>query len=85
MSHEADRFQAGYQTIDSANMTDEECGTLPVFCYDETCVSCWRLSWKERLSALFFGTVWVWVWSGQTQPPIALRAKRTVFSKEREL
>lgn len=53
------------------SMTDEECGSLPVFGVDGQCVSCWRMSWRERLSALVFGRMWIAVLSGQSQPPIA--------------
>lgn len=56
------------------NMTDEECLPLAVYCDGKQCISCWKMSWKERLSTLLFGKVWVWVLSGNTQPPIALEA-----------
>jgi hypothetical protein len=60
-------------------MTDEECGPLPVYVADGVITSCWRPTWRERISMLIFGRVWVWVCSGETQPPIALEGKRTVF------
>jgi len=64
------------------NMTDEECGPLAVHVTPTGyCVSCWKPSWRERLSMLLFGRIWVWVLSGQTQPPIALEGKRTIWRK----
>ena len=39
------------------NMTDEECGPLPVYTDGINCVSCWKMSFKERLAALLFGKV----------------------------
>jgi len=63
-----------------ANMTEEECAPLPVFRDNGACISCWTMTWRERLSVLFCGRVWVWVFSGHTQPPIALEAMRTIFS-----
>lgn len=60
-------------------MTDEECGPLPALRDGRVCLSCWRMSWKERLAALFFGRVWLYVHSGHTQPPVYLEAKRTPF------
>ena len=51
-------------------MTEEECGPLPIVRLGETCVSCWKMDWRERLKALFTGVVWVGVLSGRTQPPI---------------
>jgi hypothetical protein len=64
------------------DMTDEECGSLPVFADEKTCISLWRMSWRERLSALFFGNIWLYVNSGHTQPPVALEAARTIFEKK---
>ena len=57
------------------NMTDEECGPLPI-CHttDGSCVSCWKGTWKERLTFLFTGVVWLGVLSGQTQPPVWVTA-----------
>lgn len=65
-------------------MTDEQCASLAVFdAGDGQLLSCWRASWRERVSVLLFGKVWLWVWSGKTQPPVSLEARRTVF-EERE-
>src|SRR5262245_54440666 len=62
-------------------MTKEECGDLWIYETPEgQCISCWRMSWRERLSALIFGRAWIWVWSGSTQPPISLLAKRQIFT-----
>lgn len=47
-------------------------------------ISSWKLTWRERLSALFFGRTWVWVFGmNGTQPPIALSTMRTVFRKQK--
>jgi hypothetical protein len=62
-------------------MTNKECGILPVFTDGEQCVSLWSMSLRERLSALFFGRVWVMVLSGTTQPPIAISAERSIFEE----
>jgi len=61
-------------------MTDEECGSLPVWNGDEKqCISCWKMTPKERIKALIFGRVWLGVLSGQTQPPVWMDIKKTVF------
>lgn len=44
-------------------------------------ISCWRLSWRERLSALLFGRCWLYVVGGH--PPVAMTAARTVFPRRR--
>ena len=61
--------------------TDEECGPLPVFNDGMQSISCWRPSWRERLSILFFGKVWLWVIAGKTQPPVSIEGRKTVFKK----
>jgi len=49
---------------------------LPVWTDGEQCVSCWRMTWRERLSALLFGRVWLAILSGGTQPPVWIGASR---------
>lgn len=62
--------------------TTDEIGVLPIWTDGGQCVSCWRLSWRERLSALFFGKVWLAVMSGQTQPPVSLEVSRVYFEAQ---
>jgi len=64
------------------SMTDEECGTLPIWNDGKRCISCWKMSFKERLKALLYGKIWIHVLSGETQPPIAIECDKTVFIKE---
>jgi len=63
------------------DMTDEQCGFLPIYIDDDKtyCLSCWKPTLKERLSILLFGRIWLWVMSGETQPPVSLEAVRNVF------
>lgn len=63
-------------------MLEEDCGSLDVFQEPArgTTLSVWTMSWRERIAALVFGKVWVWVHAGgTTQPPIALSAERSPF------
>ncbi len=77
-------FEQANKTLSKPEgITDEECGSLPVYSNGQQCVSCWRPSWRERLSILFFGKVWLWVWSGRSQPPVALEGKRSPFIQSR--
>lgn len=64
------------------NMTDEECSSLWVYNDGQECVSCWRLTWKERIKALLFGKVWLGVLSGFTQPPVWMVCDKTVFTQK---
>lgn len=61
------------------DMTDEECGELPIYTNGVECFSKWRLTWRERLHCLIHGTVWLGICSGETQPPVMLWATDTVF------
>ena len=63
------------------DMTDEECSPLDVFTDGTTCVSCWRMTLLERISALIFGLCWIGVRSGQTQPPVWLMCSRSAFQR----
>ncbi len=54
------------------NMTDEECQPLEIYTDGKKCISKWKLSFKERIQVLFKGHVWLWIFSGHTQPPVSL-------------
>ena len=54
------------------DMTDEQCKSLPCFTNGECVVSCWQMTWRERVTALLTGKVWISVRSGHTAPPISL-------------
>jgi len=54
----------------SGNVTGVD--PLPIWTDGEQCVSCWKMSWKERLFALLFGRVWLAVLSGNTQPAVSV-------------
>ena len=76
--------EANRTLLKPRSMTDEQCGFLPVYVDDnETyCLFCWKPTLKERLSILLFGRIWLWVMSGETQPPAALEAVRNDFVSE---
>ena len=39
------------------HMTDEECKSLPVYTDEFQTVSCWKMSFRERIAAVLFGRV----------------------------
>lgn len=57
---------------------------LSVWTDGEQCVSCWKMSLRERFSALLFGRVWLALLSGQTQPPALVQASREYLREEKE-
>lgn len=74
--------EANKNLLKPQNMTDEECSSLWVFTDGEQCISCWKMSFKQRLSALIHGKVWLSVLSGQTQPPVWVDCAKTVFEQK---
>lgn len=70
--------QANKNLLKPESMTDEECSSLWVYNDGRECISCWRLTWKERIKALLFGRVWLSVLSGRTQPPVWLACCKTI-------
>ena len=74
-------FPAANMTL-TAPVGDPSVKLLRVWTDGELCISGWELSWRERLSALVFGRVWIFLKSGRTQPPIAIEASRYPFTEE---
>ena len=64
-----------------SDMSDGECSSLSVYCDGKSNLSCWKMSWTERFSALFFGKVWLWA-HGNYQQPVSLLASKTAFTDE---
>jgi len=64
----------------SENVTSVQ--PLPIWSDGEQCVSCWKMDWRERISALIFGRVWLSILSGHRQPPACVRAVRDYFTAE---
>ena len=64
-----------------ASMTDDECIPLPVFNDKQCCISCWQPTWREKISILFYGKVWLSILSGNTQPPVWLRGYKRAFEE----
>ena len=75
-------LQANKNLIRPSNMSSEECTSLWVYTDGIQCTSCWKMSWRERLSALFFGRVWLSVLSGDTQPPVWIGCCKSMFEEE---
>jgi hypothetical protein len=73
--------EANKNLLKPDGMADDECGSLPVLTDGHICLSLWKPSLRERISILLFGRVWLYVYSGYTQPPVALTGERSVFSK----
>jgi len=73
--------EANITLLKPDSMTDKECSSLKVYTDGEVCISCWKLSLKERVKALLYGRVWLGILSGHTQPPVWLDCDKTVFKE----
>ncbi len=55
--------------------TEDDVSDLPVHRADGQIISCWRLSWRDRLRLLFGGRVWLHVLARQTHAPVKVAAE----------
>jgi hypothetical protein len=77
-------FKESNKVLTKPQNMDEECGDLHVFNDGKQSISCWRLSFKQRISALLFGRIWLSVFGGITQPPVWIDCSKTVFIDKEE-
>lgn len=73
--------EANKNLLKPNSMTDKECGSLWVFNDEKQCISCWKMTFKQRIKALIYGKIWLSVLSGKTQPPVWVDCDKTVFIK----
>lgn len=60
-----------------------DCGDLPVQRHGDGILSCWRMTWRERLSALLFGRCWLNL-HATAQPPVWLCVSRRIHRLEQD-
>jgi hypothetical protein len=75
--------EAHVNLLKPSDMTAEECSSLWVYREDNTCISLWTMPFWDRLKFLFHGHIWLGILSGQTQPPVWLQGKKTIFGEEK--
>ena len=63
----------------TAPADDPSVGDLHVHRSEGFLISCWELSWQDRLSALFFGRLWLHI-RARKHPVVGLRMGRKGFS-----
>lgn len=56
---------------------------LTVFEDEGMVISCWKMSLRERFSALFFGRAWVCVKRTRVGEEMHVNARRTVFHRNK--
>jgi len=73
------RFSECNLTLTAPEDLIEYCDELPAFRHPEGILSCWRMNWIERVSALLFGRVWLNIRTFKSQPPVWVLVRKTVF------
>lgn len=75
-----DTFKQHNRTLGAPPGMDN-CSSLQVYRHptEPLLVSKWRMTWRERLSALLFGKVWVYVHASETHAPISLLVRKDIF------
>ena len=60
-------------TLNAPEGEEENVDAMPAYTDGTHCISCWQLSPEdlERLKENG-GKIWLWVWSGHTQPPVCV-------------
>lgn len=77
--------EANKNLLKPESLTDDECKSLWVYTDEIECISCWKLTFRQRLSLLFHGRIWLSVFSGNgTQPPVWLGCCKTIFKHPEE-
>ncbi len=61
------------------DMLMTNCKSLPILNTDGLCISCWKMSFRERVAVLLFGKLWLTVRSGETQPPVKLTIDKPFY------
>lgn len=59
----------------------ENCVDLETFSDGDVIVSHWKMTWRERFSALFFGRVWHYAWCARPAP-VGIMVRKSIFPKE---
>lgn len=70
------RFENATKEIGGPAAGQPEYIPLPIWTDGYECRSRWKLSWRERISALVFGRLSLSMLSGSTQPPVLPRIHR---------
>ena len=55
----------------------DNCGELHVQCHGDGMLSCWKMGWRERLSALIFGRIWLNLYTRE-HPPVWVAVQRDI-------
>lgn len=52
---------------------------LPAYSDGKLIMSCWKMNFKDRIKAFFFGTIWLQIRAQDTHPPVAMICDKNGF------
>lgn len=61
----------------------KNCEGMRVFSDGEACISCWKMSFRQRLNALIYGRIWLSIKSGHSMPGTWLSCEKSCFIKDK--
>lgn len=70
-----------YQSLIKAHPKEREDGKLPICVLSDGWLSCWKLSFADRIRAVIFGRVWIYNFSPKYHYPISMECMRNIFVK----
>lgn len=47
-----------------------------------SCISCWKMSFRQRMNALIYGTIWLSIKSGYSMPGTWISCEKSCFRKD---
>lgn len=56
-------------------------GRLPVCKTEKEWISCWKLSFMDKIRALVYGRIWICLYSKKAHPPVSVACIQNVFKK----
>jgi hypothetical protein len=68
-------FAEANRTLKAPCATSTNVASLRAWTDGVHCISRWRPTWRDRLRVLFGAPIWLWVVSGETQPPVAVETE----------
>lgn len=72
------KFKESNATLMPVKGTDQ--GKLPICKTDKGWISCWRLSFFDRIRAVIFGHIWIYTY-GKFQYPVSMSCERNLFTR----
>lgn len=75
-------FKESNRVLKKPEGIEEDCEDMYSWTDGRQSASCWKPTFKERIRILFGCPIWVVMLSGNSQPPMYMDVKKTIFNNE---